>query len=88
MSSGKFISFHELRRDPKLLRRFIRERIAGGYGATDERRFERTLESMIKNPPQDAKTSASDRAEDCTDTQTRQGISPNASRRRAHASRE
>lgn len=88
MSAGKFVSFDELRRNPKLLRRFIRERIAGGYGATDEVRFEATLESMIKSSPQDAKTSASDRGGDYSDTQTRQDISPDASRRRARASRE
>ena len=88
MSVGKYVSFEELRRNPKLLRRFIRERIAGGYAATDEQRFEGTLESMVKNSPQDAKTSASGRGADCTDIRTRQDISPDASRRRARASRE
>jgi hypothetical protein len=50
MSVGQFVSLEEVRHDPQLLRRFIRERVLGGNGRGDPDRFARTLDSMIKNP--------------------------------------
>jgi hypothetical protein len=50
MSVGQFVSLEEVRHDPQLLRRFIRERVLGGNGRGDPDRFARTLDFMIKNP--------------------------------------
>jgi len=76
MSTGKYISLEEVLRNPKLLGRFMKDRITGGHGEGDEDRFEGTLTSMIRNSPQDAKTSNGVDGADCSDTQTR----PNTSR--------
>ena len=48
MSVGKFISLEEARKDPKLLKQFIRERAKDGQGEGDETRFENTLVSMLR----------------------------------------
>ena len=80
MSAGKYLSLEEVRRSPRLLGRFIKERIAGGHGDGDEVRFERTLMSMIKNPPPADQTSPEASDADCSGTQTHQGISTDASR--------
>ena len=73
MSVGKFTSLEEVRRDPKLLPRFIRERIRAGHGEGNAKEIETALNSMIKSSPQDAQTSTRAHDEDCTETQTRRG---------------
>lgn len=88
MSAGKYLSLEEVRHNPRLLGRFIKERIAARHGEGDGVRFEGTLTSMIRNSPPADQTSTAARDADCSGTQTRQGILPSASRKRAHASRE
>ena len=88
MSVGKFTSLEEVRKDPKLLKQFIRERSAAGHGEGDETRFENTLGSMIKSSPATEKTSPEASGEDCSETQTRPNISPNASATRERESHE
>lgn len=41
MSVGKFTSLEEVRKDPKLLKQFIRERVEAGQGEGDETRVEK-----------------------------------------------
>ncbi len=48
MSVGKFTSLEEVRKDPKLLKQFIRERQQAGQGEGDFDRFDNTLGSMIR----------------------------------------
>lgn len=88
MSAGKYLSLEEVRRNPRLLGRFIKERIAGGHGEGDGARFEGTLFSMIRNSPPADQTSTEANGEDCNGTQTRQDISLSTSRKRERASRE
>lgn len=88
MSAGKSVSLEEVRRNPRLLGRFIKERIAGGHGVGDDARFEGTLTSMVRNSPPADQTSPEANGADCSGIQTRQGTSPNASRKRARVSRE
>ena len=88
MSVGKYISLEEALRKPRLLPRFIRERIAAGHGQGDRERFDATLESMVRNSPPDAETSSGANGEDCTETQIRGSSSRGTSGRRGRASRE
>lgn len=57
MSTGKFTSLEEVRKDPKLLKQFIRERTKDGQGEGDETKMEEALASMLKTSPTDGKTS-------------------------------
>jgi hypothetical protein len=57
MSAGKFISLEEVRKDPKLLRRWVRERIVAGQGEGDQTRFHDALKAMLKASPVAAKAS-------------------------------
>ena len=82
MSVGKFTSLEEVRKDPKLLKQFIRERIAAGGGEGNEAEFEATLGSMLKSSPAAGKTSFEASGADCSETQTPQDISTDASRKR------
>ena len=69
MSVGKYISVEEVRRNPRLLGRFIKERIAGGHGEAEKERFEYLLDAMcqpIKTPPEADQTSAKAHDEGCT----------------------
>ena len=75
MSVGKFTSLEEVRRDPKLLKQFIRERTAAGDGEGDETKFEETLTSILKALPASGQTSSEVSGEDCSETQTRQDTS-------------
>jgi hypothetical protein len=88
MSAGKYISLEEVRRNPRLLGRFIRERINAGHGATSAERFEGTLDNMIRSSIPTSKTSSPARGEDCSETQIRKDTSEGASGKRERASRE
>ena len=79
MSIGKYLSLEEVRRDPRLLGRFIKERVLGGYGKTNKKRFDGTLVSMIRNSPAGDETSHEANGANCSETRTRQGISEGAS---------
>lgn len=52
MSVGKFTSLEEVRKDPRLLKRFIKERIENGHGEGDETKLESTIDSMLKTQPE------------------------------------
>jgi hypothetical protein len=88
MSVGKFTSLEEVRRNPRLLGRFIKQRLLAGDGVGDASEFESTLASMVKNSEPAAQTSSPASDEDCSETQTRRDTSPNASGKRGRASRE
>ncbi len=79
MSGGKFISLEEVRRNPRLLVRFINERIFGGHGTTNADRFEGTLANMVRNSPEGEQTSSAASGADCSETQTLRDISKDAS---------
>lgn len=81
MSVGKFTSLEEVRKDPKLLKRFIKERMKAGHGEGSEPEFENTLGSMLRTKPEAGKTSPEASGEDCSETQTPQDISADASRK-------
>jgi len=70
MAVGNYLSFEEVRRNPRLLGRFIKERIAGGHGKGDQARFESTLTSMVRNSEPVSKTSSADCAADYNETRT------------------
>jgi hypothetical protein len=57
MSVGKFTSLEEVRKDPKLLKQFIKERAKDGHDIGDETKMEDALASMLKRSPADGKTS-------------------------------
>lgn len=69
MSAGKNISLEEVRRNPKLLRRFIKQHESKG----DLHAFEAALGSMIRTPPATAKASGAARGAGSSGTRTRQG---------------
>jgi len=69
MSTGKFISLEEVRKNPKLLKRFMKERASQG----DADAFESTLNSMIKNSGQAGQTSREERGDRSSGTRTRPG---------------
>lgn len=87
MSVGKFTSLEEVRKDPKLLKRFIKEREEAGHGEGDESKMEAALGSMLKTSPGAGQTSSAASGEDYTGTQTRPDTSPNASGKRERGSR-
>lgn len=82
MSVGKFTSLEEVRRDPKLLKQFIRERVKDGHGEGDEDAMERALASMLKTSPADGTASPKASDADCSETQTRPDTSEDASAKR------
>jgi hypothetical protein len=51
MSVGKFTSLEEVRKDPKLLKQFIKERVKDGHAEGDEEKIEAALASMLKTKP-------------------------------------
>jgi hypothetical protein len=81
MSVGKFISLEEVRKDPKLLKRFIKERVAAGHGEGNETELENTLDAMLRSSPATGKTSSAASGADYSETQTPQDISADASRK-------
>jgi len=70
MSVGKFTSLEEVRKDPKLLKEFIKDRVKDGQGEGDFDRFDNTLGSMIRTKPADGRTSPKASDADCSETQT------------------
>ena len=88
MSAGKHISLEEVRRNSRLLVRFIKERLLAGDGVGDATEFEATLDSMIRSSGSTEQTSLPASDAGCNETQTRQGTSPDTSGRRERASRE
>ena len=79
MAVGKFVSLEEVRRNPRLLGRFIKERLLGGHAEADADLFDGTLKSMVRNSPEGEKTSPEANGEGCSETQIRQGTSEDAS---------
>jgi hypothetical protein len=73
MSAGKYLSLEEVRRDPKLLKRFIKQREAAKQGIGDVDRLEDTLAKMVKSSPLEPGTSPKAHDVSSTETQTRQG---------------
>jgi|GEM_PF-4611451 hypothetical protein len=71
MSVGKFTSLEEVRKNPALLKQFIRERVKEGHTEGDETRFEDALGSMLKSSPEASQTSPEASGEDCSETQIR-----------------
>lgn len=71
MSSGKHISLEEVRKDKKLLKRFIKEHPSEG----DAELFDAALGSMIKSPGQGEKTSVPERGAYSSGTRTRRDTS-------------
>lgn len=67
MAHGKLISLEEVRKNPKLLKRFIKQHATEGDAAA----FEATLESMVRSSPQDARTSQADASANSSETRTR-----------------
>src|SRR3974390_3510134 len=88
VSAGKYLSLEEVRRNPRLIGRFIRERIAGGHGEGDEEKFESTLGSMVRTKGSASQTSSQASDEDCSETQTQPDSAKGTSGKRARASRE
>jgi hypothetical protein len=56
MSVGKFTSLEEVRRDPKLLKQFIKERVKEGQGEGDADKIEEALTSMLRTKPSSDQT--------------------------------
>ena len=48
MSVGKFTSLEEVRKNPELLKQFIKERIHDEQDVGDEDRFDVALENIVK----------------------------------------
>ena len=69
MSAGKSISLEEVRKNPKLLKRFMKERASQG----DLEAFDATLDAMVKNSPSTAKTSGAARGAGSSGTRIRRG---------------
>jgi hypothetical protein len=88
MSVGKFTSLEEARKDPKLLKQFIRERVAAGQGVGDESEMEAGLASILKNSPAIDQASPKVSDADCSGTQTRPNTSADASAKPKRGFRE
>ena len=56
MSVGKLTSLEEVRKDPKLLAQFIKERIKDGYGEGDQDQIDDALKSALKKKPANDQT--------------------------------
>jgi len=82
MSVGKLTSLEEVRKDPKLLKQFIKERASDGHGVGDEAEFDAGLASILKSSPAAAQTSPAASGADCSETQTRPNTSEGASGKR------
>lgn len=78
MSVGKHTSLEEVRRNPRLLGRFIKERLLAGDGVGHADEFDATLSSMVRNSKPVARTSTAESVEDCSETRTRQDTSKDA----------
>lgn len=88
MSVGKFTSLEEVRKDPKLLKQFIRERQASGQADGNEAVFDASLASILKTSPEAGSSSSAASDADCSGTQTRPNTSANASAKPKRGSRE
>jgi hypothetical protein len=88
MSVGKFTSLEEVRKDPKLLKQFIRERVAAGQGEGDETRMVAALGSMLKSSPAAGKTSPKANDEGYSGTRIPPDISPDVSAKPKRGSHE
>lgn len=88
MSVGKFTSLEEVRKDPALLKQFIKERVRDGYGEGDADQVDDALTSILKSSPADGQTSPKASDADCSGTQTRPDTSADASVKPKRASRE
>jgi hypothetical protein len=67
MSAGKSISLEEVLKNPKLLKRFMKERASIG----DADAFEITLENMVRKKAPGDQTSPAAHGDRSSDTQTR-----------------
>lgn len=88
MSVGKFTSLEEVRKDPALLKQFIKERVKDGYGSGDAGELDAGLASILRNSPADGQASQKVSDAGYSGTQTHPDISPNASAKPKRASRE
>lgn len=88
MSVGKFTSLEEVRKDPKLLKQFIKEREADGQAAGDLDRLEAGLASILKTSPEAGSSSQKASGADYSGTQTLPDTSPSASAKPKRGSRE
>lgn len=79
MSVGKFTSLEEVRKDPALLKQFIKERVSDEQGVGDQEQFDAALGSILKTTPATDPASQKASDADCSGTQTRPDTSPNAS---------
>lgn len=82
MSTGKFTSLEEVRKDPVLLKQFIKERVSDGQGKGDADAFDAALGSMLRSSPASARTSTAGSDACCDETQTRPDTSQGASAKR------
>lgn len=88
MSVGKLTSLEEVRKDPKLLKQFIKERVQDGYGTGDADELDAGLTSILKNSPAADQTSPKASDADCSGTQTPPDTSADASEKPKRESRE
>jgi hypothetical protein len=88
MSVGKFTSLEEVRKDPKLLKQFIKERVKDGQGEGDEAQFEAALGSILKSSPEADPASPKVSDADYSGTQTRPDTSADASAKPKRGFRE
>lgn len=79
MIAAKPLSLKDVGRNPRLLGRFIKERIHSGDGVGDRLEFDATITSMVRNskPSEQTSTPANDAC--CSGTQTRPDTSKDAS---------
>ena len=73
MFIGKYLSLEEVRRDPKLLKRFIKQREIAEHGVGDLDCLEATLMAMVKSQPLEPGTSPLARDESSSGIQIRRG---------------
>lgn len=88
MSVGKFTSLEEVRKDAALLKQFIKERVSDEQDVGDQERFDAALGSILKTTPANGPASPKASDADCSETQTRPDILPDASAKPKRESRE
>ena len=74
MSAGEHLSLEEVRRNPKLLKRFIKQREGAGQGVGDFDLLESTLTEMVKSSPLEPRTSPLAHGENSNGTRTRRDV--------------
>lgn len=79
MPAAKPLSLKDVGKNPRLLGRFIRERIHSGDGVGDRNEFDATISSMVRNSKPNEQTSTQANDAYCSDTQTRPNTSRDAS---------